>query len=76
MPIFQDELKDIASDSPFTSLELQALYDSDAERQKFMAVHGILKNATDSNDATQKVMAMGKDAVKVLVKLGAFALLP
>lgn len=76
MPIFQTELNGIASDSPFTSLELEGLYSSDEERQKFMAVHKILKEAKDSNEATQRVMAMGKDAVKVLVKLGTFALLP
>ena len=74
MGIFQDEVKNIASESAFTSVQLEKLFTSDSEREAFLKVRSVLVEATNTNEATKRIIELGADAVDVLVKVGKFVL--
>ncbi len=65
---------EIAGESFFTKTKLGKLFKSDKERQKFMQVRSVIKNSTNANQATLKIIGMGQDAVMILVKIGRKAL--
>ncbi len=74
MGIFQDEVKTIASESVFTSVELEKLFETEDEQNAFLKVRSALIEAKSTNEATKRIIDLGSEAVKVLVKVGKFVL--
>jgi hypothetical protein len=76
MPDFAKAARQIAGESVFTHVELEKLYESEEERAKCVEVQKVLKEAASVNQATKRVLEMGEEAVRVLVKLGRYCLTP
>jgi len=74
MSAFHDEMERIASESTFSNVQLEQLFESEAERQEFLKVQAALAAGTSSNETVQKVLGMGEGAVAVLVKVAKLAL--
>ena len=67
--MFNDKA-DINSNSlPFLNIKLERVFNSDEEKQAFAKIKEAITAATDENEATEKVFAIGKKGVSVLIKL-------
>ena len=75
MPNFGKKAAEIAGESFFTKTQLEKLFKTDDERERFMQVRSIIRESTNTNQATRKIVDMGDDAVKILVKIGKKALI-
>jgi len=71
---FSNRLNEVAGNSRFTQLELESIF-SPEEEEVILEVKEALASATDDNEATIKIQAMGEKAIKVLTKLGKKSLL-
>ncbi len=71
---FSKYFDEIASESRFSKLELEAIFTSD-EGKTLIEVKKALATATDDNEASEKIQEIGVKAIKVLSKLGKKALL-
>jgi hypothetical protein len=74
MGTFQDEVKTIASDSVFTTVELESLFKTDDERRDFLKIRSVLVEAANTNEATKRIVEIGTKGIEVLVKLAKYAL--
>ncbi len=72
---FSQKLFEIAGESKFTKIELERIYSSEEDQQTLIEVKEVLKNATNENEAIEKIQAIGEEAVRVLVRLGKKTLL-
>lgn len=75
MPDFGQKATEIAGESFFTKIQLEKLFKTDEERERFIQVRSIIKESTNTNQAARKIIDMGDDAVRILVKIGKKALL-
>lgn len=74
MPNFGQKAAEIAGESFFTKTQLEKLFKTEEERDRFVQVRSIIRESTNTNQATKKILTMGEDAVKILVKIGKKAL--
>lgn len=75
MPDFSRKAAEIAGESFFTRTQLEKLFKTDEERNRFVQVRSVIREAADTNQATRRIIDMGEDAVKIFVKLGKKALI-
>ena len=70
MANFSRRAAEIAGESFFTKTQLEKLFKTDQERNRFVQVRSIIKVSTNTNQATRRIVDMGDDAIKILVKIG------
>lgn len=71
---FSQRFDEVASESRFSKLELEAIFTPEEEKT-LIEVKKILATATSDNEASEKIQQLGVKAIKILSKLGKKALI-